>query len=321
MMNMRSTTGRPHAAGIFRRNFHSFFLLLPLLIILFSLCPQGRIEALEVTTLYHMSNHGFDKDAEESSSDFNGTAYRYGVSAFGTYQIDDALSLEAGLYYDPILRKTVYTRFEYRHDYFKVGVGPFLGVFNSPGSILKSGISSSFHIEYPGKAFASVRSDSTIAARFANKGDYLQELNRLSVGYYIPFAICSLNLTTKRFITQKTDTLEVEDALTRYSFDVDIYQKNVPVKVLLSFAYQHIDRIYTSTASKSENTLNSLILGTRLEFEVSPKLSLLADLDHNIYSFGNEKDAVGSTNPLTLPDSGLGVYLFTASLGGTWRLY
>ncbi len=320
MMNMYSITDHPQKTGLLHRGSLSFPLVLSLLVILFSLFPQERIEALEITTLYHMSNLGFDNDAEESSSDFNGTTYRYGVSAFGNYQIDDSLSLEAGLYYDPILRRSVYTRFEYRSDYFKVGVGPFLGVFNTPGSILKSGISSSFHIEYPGKVFASVRSDSTIAARFANKGDYLQELNRLSLGYYIPFAICSLNLTTKRFINQKTDALEVEDSLTRYSFDVDIFQKNVPVKVLVSFAYQHIDRIYSTTASKSENNLNSLILGTRLEFDVSPRLSLIADLDHNIYSFGNEKDAAGSTNPLTMPDSGLGVYLFTASIGGTWRL-
>lgn len=264
-----------------------------------------------------MNNIGFQKSDKEPVTDYKGTKYDYGVSAFINHEIDDELSLETGLKYDPILRNTVQARFTYSRDYFRVGVGPFLGIFNTKNSLLKSGISSSVRVEYPGKVFASVRSDSTIAARFSKDGDYLQEFNKLTFGYYIPNAICSLNLETKRFVTQESSSLEIEDSSNEYSFEVDIYQKNIPLRLLLSFAYRSTLRIYNDTnGGTNKNTLNSLIFGTRMQVEAGKRLTLIADIDHNVYSFGkNTKDE----ESISLPDSGLGVYLFELKLGGTWR--
>jgi hypothetical protein len=289
-----------------------------LFLLLLLVLPAGISGALDVTTLYHMGNLGFERDAEKPTGEFEGTDYTYGLSVFGNHRIDDSLTLEAGLMYDPILRKTVQTRFEYSHNFFRIGVGPFLGVFNTPGTVLKSGISTSVHLEYPGKIFTSLRSDSTISSRFTDKGDYLQEFNKITVGYYVPHAICSLNLTTKRFVTQKTGDLEVDTSFDEYSFDVDIFQKNVPLRLLLSFAFQHTDRIYSTDTATARNALNSLVLGTRFEVSASRRLTLIADVDHNIYSFGSEKDASGSESPISMPEKGLGLYLFQARIGGTW---
>ena len=299
------------------KNFQPRGLFLALLLFGFFIQIQG-VTATEITTLLHMDNLGFDKEAEEPTEDFSGTNYTYGLSIYGNHQLDDSLSLEVGLMYDPILRKTVETRFEYRHNFFRIGVGPFIGVFNTPGSIMKSGISTSVHLEYPGKVFATLRSDSTIASRFTKEGDYLQELNKITLGYYIPHAICSLNLTTKRFVTQKTPDLESDTSFNEYSFDVNIFQKNVPIRLLLSFAYQKTERVYSTDSDSTRNSLNSLIFGTRVQVETSPRLSLIADIDHNIYSFGDAEDAAGSSTPLSMPDSGIGMYLFRGSIGGKW---
>lgn len=293
-------------------------VVLSLLIFLFSPSP---VQALDITTLYNMGNLGFSRESEEPVDELDGTAYSYSLSAYGNYQLDESLSLEAGLYNDPILRRTIHTRFIYSHEFFRVGVGPFLGLFNTKGSVLKSGLSSSLHIEYPGRVFGAVRSDSTIAARFTKNGDYLQERNSVTLGYYIPYAICSLNLNTKRFITQKTEDLEVDDGLTEYSFDVDIYQKNVPIRLLLSFAYQQRERVYTfSDSTKNDkNTLNSVVLGTRFKYEGFSRLTIVADMDHSIYSFGKGKADDGTKPPLAIPDSGIGSYLFEGSIGAVWH--
>lgn len=301
----------------YRKGGGGFILSLLFLLALLAL-PAGHAAALEVTTLYHMGNLGFERDAEKPTDELKGTDYTYGASVYGKHRIDDSLTLEAGLMYDPILRKTVQTRFEYSHNFFRVGVGPFLGVFNTPGTVLKSGISTSVHLEYPGKVFTTLRSDSTISSRFTDKGDYLQELNKITVGYYVPHAICSFNLTTKRFVTQKTGDLEVDTSFDEYSFDVDIFQKNVPLRLLLSFAFQHTDRIYSTDTATAKNKLNSLVFGTRFEIAASRRLTLIADVDHNIYSFGSEKDASGTDSSLSMPDKGLGLYLFQARIGGKW---
>lgn len=262
--------------------------------------------SLEVTTLLHGGNILFDNDKESVETSLSGTDYYYGLSVFGSQQIDENITLNAGIKYDPVLRYTTYTTFEFARDFYQIEVGPFFGVFNSLSPVMKSGISTSIRFDYPGVAFASLRSDSSIAARFTKAGDYMQEHNQISVGYYIPNAICSLNLTTKRYVSQQTETLEVDDSYTEYSFEVDIFQKNVPVRVLLSFAYQQLERIYPG----ADNSLNSIVFGTDFRIEVSPKVTLLARIDSNVYSFGKAGD-----ESLSLPDSGVGMYLFRSELG------
>jgi hypothetical protein len=289
----------------------TLLLLLPFLL----LVGSGAAYGMELTALYHMGNLSFDEDSKSAETSLDGTDYPWGLSLYGEHEISSKLDLKAGFFYDPVLRNTTYTLFEYADEFFRIGVGPFFGVFNSKSSILKSGISTSVRIEFPGVVFASLRSDSSIAARFTKTGDYMQERNVITFGYYIPNAICTLNLTTKRYVTQKTSSLETDDAFTEYSFDVDIYQKNVPVQVLLSFAYQERTRTYDfEAASDQSNTLHSLVLGTRFTVEVSPKVAVIADFDHNVYSFGKYDDGSNS-GTLSLPDSGPGIYLFQGSVG------
>ncbi|MFW6360580.1 MAG: hypothetical protein ACOC2R_02415 [Spirochaetota bacterium] len=281
----------------------------PLLLLFLCLSLQSLF-SLDVTTLVHGGNIAFDKDSTALQTSLSGTDYYYGLSIFGSQEIDDSITLHAGFKYDPILRYTTYTRVEFSRDFYQIAVGPFFGIFNSWNPIMKSGISTSIRFDYPGVAFASFRSDSSIAARFTKSGDYMQEHNQLSAGYYIPNAICSLNLTTKRYVTQQTETLEVDDSFTEYSFDVDIFQKNVPVRVLLSFAYQQLERIYSTGATDTENQLNSLVFGTRFRIDVSPRMTLLSEIDSSVYSFGT-----AGSDSLSIPSSGIGMYLFRAELG------
>ncbi len=276
-----------------------------------AVCLLGpNLFSVDLTTLAHGGNILFDKDSKTLEDSISGTDYFYGVSIFGKQEIDENITLHAGFKYDPILRYTTYTTVEFSRDFYQIAVGPFFGTFNSWNPIMKSGISTSIRFDYPGVAFASLRSDSSIAARFTKSGDYMQEHNKISVGYYVPHAICSLNLITKRYVTQKTDSLEIDDSFTEYSFDVDIFQKNVPVRVLLSFAYQQLERIYSTAAENDTNKLNSVILGTGFRIEASPRLTILTEIDSNVYSFGK-----AGSESLSLPGSGLGMYLFRAEVG------
>lgn len=277
---------------------------------LFLLSAFGQyVHAVDITAIVHGGNLSFDKTSEAVEEKLSGTDYYYGLSLFGEQPIDDNLTLKAGIEYDPILRYTTYTTFEYARDFYTISVGPFFGLFNSWETIMKSGISTSVRVDFPGKVFASFRSDSSIAARFTKAGDYLQEHNEIIFGYYVPHAICSLNLTTKRYVAQQTDDLEVDDSLTEYAYNVNIFQKNVPVRVLLSFAYQKLDRIYSLSGTKETNTLHSLVLGTDFRIELSPAVTLLTMIDSNIYSFGT-----AGSDALSLPD-GIGMYMFRAGLG------
>lgn len=283
--------------------------ILSTLILITVLIP---LSSMEISTLFHISDISFDKSSTVPVSSFSGTYYPWGISVFGSDEISDDMSLKAGVFYDPVLRYTTYTLFEYQHEFFKLGVGPFFGTFNTPGTILKSGISTSVRVEIPGILYASLKADSSIGSRFVKVGDYLQEFNEISVGYYIPNAICSVSLTSKSFVTKQASNLEVDDSFTEYAFKVDMFQKNVSFRAMLSFAYQTLTRSYLNTVSSNvnENTLNSLILGTNFTFQLADGFSLITNLESNVYSFG-----YNDTTALTLPTSGPGIFLFRLTTG------
>ncbi len=283
-----------------------------ILIILFIITFLIPAAGMEISTLFHISDISFNKSDTAPVSDFSGTYYPWGISIFGSDEINDDMSLKVGVLYDPILRYTTYTLFEYQHSFFKLGVGPFFGLFNTNETILKSGISTSVRVELPGIMFASLKADSSIGSRFVKVGDYLQEFNEISVGYYIPNAICSLNLTSKTFVTKQGTTLEVNDSFTEYAFKVDIFQKNVAFRALFSFAYQTLTRTYLDTAASqtNENTLNSLILGTDFTFKIANGIDLITNMESNIYSFGYNDDTA-----LTLATELPGVFLFRLTTG------
>ena len=283
-----------------------------ILVILFIITFLIPAAGMEISTLFHISDISFNKSDTAPVSDFSGTYYPWGISIFGSDEINDDMSLKVGVLYDPILRYTTYTLFEYQHSFFKLGVGPFFGLFNTNETILKSGISTSVRVELPGIMFASLKADSSIGSRFVKVGDYLQEFNEISVGYYIPNAICSLNLTSKTFVTKQGTNLEVNDSFTEYAFKVDIFQKNVAFRALLSFAYQTLTRTYLDTAvpQTNENTLNSLVLGTDFTFKIADGIDLMTNLESNIYSFGYNDDTA-----LTLATTLPGSFLFRLTTG------
>lgn len=271
------------------------------------LSPLGF--STDIGGLFHFGNLTLDEAETAPISDFSGTDYDWGVSVFGTKKVSDKITIDAGFYYDPVLKNTTYTIFSYDEGFFSIGVGPFFGLFNTMENPLKSGISTKFKVEVPGIIFASFRADSSIGGRLIKEGDYLQERNDVSLGFYVPNAILSLNLITKNYV-EKTSSQEIDTAFTEYSFKTEIFQKNVPYSLLLSFGYQKLAKTFTDGSVSSDNIIHSLILGTNIEANFSPAFGMILDLESSIYSFGYKDGDL-----ITLPESGPGMYLFRLSTG------
>ncbi|MBN1835870.1 MAG: hypothetical protein JW820_08460 [Spirochaetales bacterium] len=282
--------------------------LLPAACLAALLLAPVALPALELGGSFRFDNLGFTTDRIATDTTFTGLDYFWGGELHLTHELSDALSLEAGFARDDILRHLAYALFEYRLDYFRLGLGTFLGTFNSTSQLLNSGIITSIGLELPGVAFVRFRSDNSIGGRMVETGDYLQERSDISLGFYVPNVICSLNLQTRSFTQKQGSSLEVVDSLTIYSFKTDIYRKNLPFRILLTFGYQTLAKKFIDGATDPTNTLNSIILGAQLDLNVSRCLSLDFALDSGIYSFGQDQ-LLGVSNP------GPGGYLFRASAG------
>jgi hypothetical protein len=264
--------------------------------------------AIELGALFRMENLAFQRTRTSQDTSFTGMSFPWGGAIYGRQDLTESLAVTTGFYADPILRNTSYTVFTYTESFFTIGVGPYFGFFNSLRTILKPGIRTSVRLDFPGIVFLEFLAESSIGGRLVEAGDYLQEQSTVTFGYYVPNAICSLSVTSKKF-TQKTDGGEVIDGFTEYEFATDIYQKNVPYRVVLSFGYQVLDKAFIDAAgSKTTHTLNSIVVGTKVTFRVSKAVSIVADVGSAVYAFGTNA-LLGITSSNTAP------YLFRGETG------
>ncbi len=261
--------------------------------------------SLEIGGVFQLANLGFQPNRAESDTSFSGTDFLYGGSLYMRTAIPEHFQVEAGYRRDLILRNVVYSLLEYRVDYFSLGVGMFVGFFNSGGSALNSGIITSVSLELPGVVFVSLRSDNSLTGSLGEDGDFSQRLIDLAVGFYVKNAICSLILSSKQY-SEMQGGFEIIDHLIRYSFKADIFQKNVPFRLVLTFAYQTLDKKYTATPT--DHGLNSLLLGTELAFSLGPRLELFLGVDSSLFTLGT-----GQLSAIS--DAGFAPYLFQAYTG------
>ncbi len=265
------------------------------------------VPAWEVGTSVHLTNLGFHKNRTSDILTFSGLDFPWGVDAYLNHAVTDKIGINAGYYMDPILRNSVYTLFTFKESFLNLSVGPFFGLFNARNALLKAGISTSIKLSFPGIIFLQFRTDSSIGGRLIQEGDYLQERNVATLGFYVPFAICSIGLHTKKY-TEKVADGERIDTQYIYSFTTDIYKKNVPYKVIVNFAFHQLSKTFIEAAGTTVHTLNSLVAGFQVDIFASEVITLQLGLDSSIYTFGTNA-LLGISNP------GPGGYLFDARAG------
>jgi len=301
------------------------------ILILLAALAAAPLAALEVTTLFNIGNMGFSETPMDpvASTDYASDAYSWGLGFIASQNLGTGLGIDFSYTGDPILSHLVKGTFTYNGEFFSIGAGPAFGIFNTRETPLQPGISTNFRIEWPGIIFLKFDLFSSIGYQLRNTGDYSQGNSTLSFGFYVPNAICTLNMETKNLTEITASHGERNDSLTEYSFKTQIYQKNVPFRVLVGLLYRttetafshqviegpDIANLETVTYTLSE-TLNSLLLQTRLDMAFSPAVSLFLDVYSSIFSFGSIKDTEASTiDTLVIPDSFPGGYLFEATLG------
>ena len=231
----------------------------------------------------------------------------WGGTVYAAQPLSESLTLEGGLSGDDILRYTLYSRFTFRLQPLSVSVGPFAGLFNSTEMPVKPGLSASLRLMVPGIGYAELGADTSLGGDLTTTGDYLQERLSAALGFYIPNAICSL-VYERRQYTAKTAAGEVADSLTEYGFQTEIFQKNVPLQLLLAFSWQSLSRVFDEAPTPAEHTLSSIVIGTRVDWTLTRYLTLLLDLQSSVYTFGQD-DLLGLSNP------GPGGYLFRLYTG------
>ncbi len=251
--------------------------------------------ALEIDAVFRIENMDYKNDRLVTENTFSGTDLFWGLSLYGKQDLSDNIILESGFYNDAILRNTFSSLLTYNHQYFSIGVGPFFGLFNDIAAILKPGISTNLRLELPGIIYILFNSDNSIGGQLSDSGDYIQERNNISLGYYVRNAICSLNIDNKKY-TQKKDNYEIVDSLTDYSFKADIFSKYSPYRILFSLSYQILSKGYIEPAVTTRHTLKTIILGGGTELKITEALVTMLNLEGSLFTIGSD-ELQGLANP------------------------
>lgn len=269
----------------------------------------ANLTALEIGAHGTLGTLDFARDRDSTASSLPGDIYLWGIGVFGTQAISEDLAIDIEFDSDPILRNIGSTLLTYRGPFFSIRFGPFFGILNAPGTIVQSGLSTTVHLFVPGIVILGLRSDTSLASRLVAPGDYIQEQSELSLGVYVPNAIPTLYARTKRY-TWKTTTGEAVDTLHAYGLRTDVFEKNVPYRVVLDFAYQDASRTFHD-AQPSTHRHGSLVLGKKIVLDVFDPLRLLVDLESSIYTFGLDE---------LLGETSRDRYLFRLRVGASYRI-
>ncbi|MDX9957133.1 MAG: hypothetical protein RBT68_01710 [Spirochaetia bacterium] len=234
----------------------------------------------------------------------------YGARISISEAIGDGIRLETSYETDTVLRHILRSVIAYQAGVVKLSAGPIMGLFNTPETPLKAGISTGLRIDAPGLAFVSMRADSSLGAGLYSEGDYAQELGELSAGWYVRNAICAVTILTKTMYTKTDATGTLGDSTNRYEFSVDTFRKSAPYRLFLAMGYEEFTRTYPNVTEP--DTLGSIFLGGRLNADLSPTITLVAGLESAIYSFGLDELSGRGPDP--------SAFLFKSSLGIRYRL-
>lgn len=273
----------------------------------------GTTAALDLKAEVLFGNTGFvwAGDTPVPGTDpFPSNNWLYGLRISISELIGDDIRLETTYETDPVLRHILRSVIAYQAGLVKISAGPIMGLFNTPETPLKAGISTSLRVDAPGLAFVSIRADSSLGAGLYSEGEYAQELGELSAGWYVRNAICAVTILT-RTMYARTDTGDIlGDSSKRYEFSVDTFRKGSPYRLFLAMGYEEFRRSYPGLTEPDR--LGSIFLGGRLNAELGPTLTLVAGLESAVYSFGLD----GLTGQGPEPSA----FLFKSSLGIRYRL-
>jgi hypothetical protein len=174
----------------------------------------------------------------------------------------------------------------YTDRFFSVRIGPFFGILNDSGHIVRPGLSTTVDLFVPDVIRFSLRSDTPIGGRLVGTGNYIQERSELSIGFFVPNAMPTFFVRSRRF-TSMAQSGETVLEMTSYGIETDVFQSGIPYRVALSAAYQdaaHIVRAGTTTTHR----YGALVLGTGIMAELFHTITLTADLEGSIYTFGRD---------------------------------
>lgn len=276
-------------------------------LLLVATVPAG---ALEIDAEGTIGNLGFTADREAGDTDLGADTVPWDARLSVAGTVLDGFLLTGTYERDSVLGNTVSATLGYTGQIMSVAAGPFVGFILDTENpyLLKAGVSAALRAELWETGFLSFETDVSLDPRISDSGtDFGQFRINPRGGIYIPNIILSAEMERSTlFLTDGGD--ETTTRKTVYALDTEIFQKAIPYRILLRFAYRTQLKEF---ADGSKHALGAAVFTPGLTYQPSEALTLRARLENGIYVFGRE-DLLGEIESDR--------YFFRATFGVTFEV-
>jgi hypothetical protein len=224
----------------------------------------------------------------------------------GTLNIDqkltDQLSLTFIAFQDPMLQRRILGRVNFTYKWLNLQAGPFLGIVNTPGTIINPGISVIFGVNNPRIAFSSVKVETTILSSIDG---YSQNGTEFKIGLgWVPVVVPSFSVDII-YTERREKGYTIGRKQSRYSISLDTVDPEGTDKytINLNMGYQELGwSVYHPDQVAVAYQLNSIYASLYGSYRVMPNLKIIAGGLIPIYSWitteGVQKSFPIPKNPL-----------------------
>jgi hypothetical protein len=278
--------------------------------------PGGKLSALDLEVSGGLGNLAFDREDSSSRSAAN-KAFAPHIFPLALVRVSGeyrGLAYHAAFERDPLMGNRLSAAVRGELDFLFLEAGPFTGLFNTEKQPVNPGLSAALGMVFPGIAFVQAGGMSTLGNTLDARGTYSQLSGDISAGFWVPYVVCSLNVSTRNNTLRQEGNLLVEDETVRYFFRAEVYTKNVPYTIRLDLGYQSLRRSYTTEGvaggnlvkDTQEDEVKSFYAGIEGTYTIRPGLKLLLAGELPVYFWG--------VRPLEDPPEGTVLFQFRTGI-------
>lgn len=263
---------------------------LSLTTVFLTLISVFSVYALDIEAGGTFGNLGFAEDRKETDTDLGADSYNWGLHAILSLPLSPGLQLTTGIERDPMTENRIRLAFTHDSQYVTMSVGTYLGVLESFDSPLQfpSGIAASLEARLPGVGYAQVAAGRPLNQEPTTVGEYWQQHTEVGIGFNLPNVIAGFHFRTAQKLTATTSG-QTRDERTEYALTTDIFSKNVPYTVFLTFGYRDYRRVFlVGGEADTTHAAGSLLFGARVNVSLTSTLSFFTGLSNGVYTFGRE---------------------------------
>ncbi len=241
---------------------------------------------LDLTTSFNIGNLGLQKNMASSTP-----GMIWGSSILVEQKINEQFFFMGGIIVDDIIGNKLDSRISYKTTYLELGLGPSMASINNDQFQLKPALNGYIEIKKEGYFFISGEIYSTIGNLSDSVKDYSQLSTTLSLGLYIPGAICIFSFGNEQYSTFNTSITSVVSKTTDlnsfYQLEADLYKKNVPFNLILKMGYKSFKRIFPANDVEGRTIagIGSVFIGLGTRINIGRKIVLEAGIDSGLYNF------------------------------------